>query len=139
MLDLHNKLMFPVIRWFRGTVTKTIGDSIMASFKSPEDALRAAIGMQQMLKKRKKEDKDLDIKIRIGMHTCQAIVEKGDVYAGDPIFQMPWYRKYVSLGGSHRYSIDSEAQRAFTNSIEKMGKADEILVTSATSRWLTGK
>ena len=112
MLDLHNKLMFPVIRWFRGTVTKTIGDSIMASFKSPEDALRAAIGMQQMLKKRKKEDKDLDIKIRIGMHTGQAIVEKGDVY-GDVV---------------------NVAAR-----IEKMGKADEILVTSATSRGLTGK
>lgn len=44
----------------------------------------------------------------------------------DPIFQMPWYRKYVNLGGSHRFSIDSEAQRAFTNMIQKMGKAGMI-------------
>lgn len=55
MLDLHNKLMFPVIRSFKGTVTKTIGDSIMASFRKPEDAVRAAIGMQQILDKRKQE------------------------------------------------------------------------------------
>lgn len=112
MLDLHNKLMFPVIRRFRGTVTKTIGDSIMASFKSPEDALRAAIGMQQILSKRKQEDEDLDIKIRIGMHTGKAIVEKGDVY-GDVV---------------------NVAAR-----IEKMGRGNEILVTSATFRGLTGK
>ncbi len=112
MLDLHNKLMFPVIRHYRGTVTKTIGDSIMASFKSPEDALRAAIGMQQILARHKQEDEDLDIKIRIGMHTGKAIVEKGDVY-GDVV---------------------NVAAR-----IEKLGRGDEILVTSATSRGLTGK
>jgi class 3 adenylate cyclase len=112
MLDLHNKLMFPVIRHYRGTVTKTIGDSIMASFKSPEDALRAAIGMQQILNKRKQEDEDLDIKIRIGMHTGKAIVEKGDVY-GDVV---------------------NVAAR-----IEKLGRGNDILVTSATSRGLTGK
>jgi class 3 adenylate cyclase len=112
MLDLHNKLMFPVIRRLRGTVTKTIGDSIMASFKSPEDALRAAIGMQQILTRHKEEHEDLDIKIRIGMHTGQAIVEKGDVY-GDVV---------------------NVASR-----IEKMGRGGEILITSATSRGLKGK
>ena len=112
MLDLHNKLMFPVIRHFRGTVTKTIGDSIMASFRKPEDAVRAAVGMQQMLNKRKQEDEDLNIKIRIGIHTGQAIVEKGDIF-GDVV---------------------NVASR-----IEKMGKGDQILVSSATSRGLTGK
>jgi hypothetical protein len=46
---------------------------------------------------------------------------------GDPVFKTPEYKKYVSLGGSHRYSIDSEAQKAFTewadsinNGIEKL-------------------
>ncbi len=45
---------------------------------------------------------------------------------GDPIFQTPEYKDYIAHGGGHRYSIDSEAQRAFTNSIEKMGKAGGI-------------
>jgi class 3 adenylate cyclase len=112
MLDLHNKLMFPVIRHFRGTVTKTIGDSIMASFRKPEDAVRAAVGMQQMLIRRKQEDEDLDIKIRIGIHTGQAIVEKGDIF-GDVV---------------------NVASR-----IEKMGSGGQILLSSATSRSLTGK
>jgi class 3 adenylate cyclase len=112
MLDLHNKLMFPVIKTFKGEVTKTIGDSIMASFRSPENAVRAAIGMQQMLNKRKQEDEDLDIKIRIGIHTGKAIVEKGDIF-GDVV---------------------NVASR-----IEKMGKGDQILLSSATSRGLTGK
>ncbi len=46
--------------------------------------------------------------------------------AGDPIFKTPEYKDYIAHGGGHRYSIDSEAQRAFTNSIEKMGKAGGI-------------
>jgi len=112
MLDLHNKLMFPVIRHFRGTVTKTIGDSIMASFPSPENAVRAAIGMQQILEQRREENEDLDIKIRIGIHTGKAIVEKGDIF-GDVV---------------------NVASR-----IEKMGRGDQILFSSATSRGLTGK
>ena len=112
MLDLHNKLMFPVIRHFRGTVTKTIGDSIMASFRKPEDAVRAAIGMQQILEKRRKEEEDLDIKIRIGIHTGKAIVERGDIF-GDMV---------------------NVASR-----IEKLGHGGQILLSSATSRGLTGK
>ncbi len=84
MLDLHNKLLFPVVTTFRGTVIKTIGDAIMASFKSPRDAIRAAIAMQQRLARSRKKDPDFDIKIRIGIHTGEAIVEAKDVY-GDMV------------------------------------------------------
>jgi len=41
----------------------------------------------------------------------------------DPIFKTPEYKDYIAHGGGHRYSIDSEAQRAFSQSMEKMGKA----------------
>ena len=42
LLDLHNKLLFPVVESYRGTLVKTIGDSIMASFRSPRAAVEAA-------------------------------------------------------------------------------------------------
>ena len=45
---------------------------------------------------------------------------------GDPIFQTPEYKDYIAHGGGHRFSIDSEAQRAFSAAIEKMGKAGGI-------------
>jgi len=80
MVDIHNRLAFPVIRHFNGRIIKTIGDSIMASFKYPEDALKAAVAIQQTLSKRRKEDKNFQLRVRIGIHTGEAIVESGDVF-----------------------------------------------------------
>jgi class 3 adenylate cyclase len=84
MLDRHNTLLFPVVEAFRGTVIKTIGDSIMASFKSPKDGVDAAIAMQQRLQKERKKDKGFKVHIRIGVHTGTAIVESNDVF-GDTV------------------------------------------------------
>jgi len=49
LLDRHNRLLFPVIRKFRGKIIKTLGDAIMASFTDPHMALRAGIAIQQRL------------------------------------------------------------------------------------------
>ncbi len=84
MVHCHNKLLFPAIEKFGGTIIKTIGDSIMARFNSPQQALYASIAMQQMLKKYSKEKEDFDIKIRIGLHSGKAFVETDDVY-GDVV------------------------------------------------------
>ncbi|MDH3973922.1 MAG: adenylate/guanylate cyclase domain-containing protein [Deltaproteobacteria bacterium] len=80
MVDRHNRLLFPVIKKFRGTIIKTIGDAIMASFKKPKKAVEAAIAMQQILEKERQSDDTFTLKIRIGIHTGSAIVEKNDVY-----------------------------------------------------------
>ncbi len=84
MVDRHNRILFPLIKKFRGRIVKTIGDSIMAMFKQPDDALLAAIAMQQAVRKEHLEDTGFEIKIRIGIHTGEAIVEQDDVY-GDVV------------------------------------------------------
>lgn len=84
MVDKHNRLLFPVIQHYRGKIIKTIGDSIMAMFNRPKDALRAAIGIQQVLERMREQDSNFAIHVRIGMHTGQAIVEPNDVY-GDVV------------------------------------------------------
>ena len=84
MVDQHNRLVFPVIKKFRGKVIKTIGDSVMASFSSPENALRAAIGIQQSLQDYRNKNKRFKLEIRIGMHTGKALIEKNDVF-GDTV------------------------------------------------------
>ena len=84
MVDQHNRLVFPVIKKFRGKVIKTIGDSVMASFSSPENALRAAIGIQQSLEDYRNKNKRFKLEIRIGMHTGKALIEKNDVF-GDTV------------------------------------------------------
>jgi class 3 adenylate cyclase len=106
MVDKHNRLLFPVIREYRGRVLKTIGDAIMASFRSPEDALKAAIGIQQALAHEREHNDNFYIKVRIGIHTGMAIVEHDDVF-GDVV---------------------NMASR-----IENEASGDEILVSEATA------
>ncbi|MGD8925028.1 MAG: adenylate/guanylate cyclase domain-containing protein, partial [Syntrophobacterales bacterium] len=84
MIDLHNRLISPVVKRYRGRIIKYIGDSIMASFKSPRNALRASIGIQQILEKRREEDKFFQLRVRIGIHTGKALVEDSDIY-GDTV------------------------------------------------------
>lgn len=84
MIDRHNKLLFPLVRKYHGTVVKTIGDAIMASFRKPDHALKAAIAMQQAMSKARARDLSFGIKIRIGVHTGEAIIEDNDVY-GDVV------------------------------------------------------
>ncbi len=84
MVDRHNRILFPLIRRFRGKVIKTIGDSVMAMFDQPEDALNAAIAIQQALQQTREEDRSFRIRVRIGLHTGEAIVEHNDVF-GDVV------------------------------------------------------
>ncbi|MBW2249203.1 MAG: adenylate/guanylate cyclase domain-containing protein [Deltaproteobacteria bacterium] len=84
MVDYHNRLIFPVIKKFKGKIIKTIGDAIMASFSKSEQAVKAAIAIQQMLQKTRRQDKNFGLKVRIGIHTGKAIVEHSDVF-GDVV------------------------------------------------------
>jgi class 3 adenylate cyclase len=107
MVDRHNRLIFPVIRHFGGKVVKTIGDAIMASFRGPEQALNAAMAIQQVLERERNRDRYFKLRIRIGVHTGQAIVEKGDIF-GDTV---------------------NVAAR-----VESKGKGDEIVVSGSTAQ-----
>ncbi len=84
MVDHHNRLVFPVIKGFHGKVIKTIGDAVMASFKRPEHALRAAIGIQQVLHRAREGGEGFCCSDRIGIHTGTGIVERDDVF-GDVV------------------------------------------------------
>lgn len=66
-----------------GTLIKTIGDEIMCTFASAEDALQAACGMQNAVEKHRFEG-DCPMHIRIGFHYGDVICEEGDVF-GDTV------------------------------------------------------
>ncbi len=109
MVDRHNRLVFPVIKKFKGRVVKTIGDGLMVTFKRPNDALNAAIGIQQILRKMRDVDRSFHAKVRLGVHTGMAIVEQNDVF-GDVV---------------------NVAKR-----VEGFGEANEIVLSSATAELL---
>jgi class 3 adenylate cyclase len=85
MVEDHNRVLFPVIERNDGRVVKTIGDAIMARFDKAENALRAAIGMQQALAAHNQNrGPNQQIHIRIGVHSGLGLVKNGDVY-GDVV------------------------------------------------------
>ena len=112
MVDQHNRVVFPVIRQYRGRIVKTIGDSVMAFFKDPEKAVQASIGIQQAIEALRMQDKKFKMRIRIGVHTGNAIVEQKDVF-GDAV---------------------NVAAR-----VESFAKGDEILVSGATAKRVSNK
>ncbi len=106
MVDHHNRLLFPIIKKYNGRIIKTIGDAIMASFKKPGNAVKAAMAMQQVLERERRHYKRSILKVRIGIHTGRAIIEQQDVF-GDMV---------------------NVAAR-----VEGCAKGSEILVSSATA------
>jgi len=73
-----NARLGPIIRSNNGFINQYLGDSIMAIFpENPEDALRAAIGMQKEVHELNKERKEaglIPIRAGIGMHTGSLIM-----------------------------------------------------------------
>ncbi len=85
MLQKHNDILFPIIREHGGTVIKTIGDAVMASFDDPQDAVRSAIAIQKRLKDYNLHvEKSKRIHIRIGMNMGK-VLRDGDDLFGDAV------------------------------------------------------
>ncbi|MBP8625652.1 MAG: hypothetical protein KBE27_02150 [Syntrophorhabdaceae bacterium] len=85
MLGRHYNIARSIFSRFNGNVLKFIGDSIMASFIDPTDALRAAVTLQQKTLIHNRRRKGIiPIHIRVGIHYGEVIVEQGDIY-GDVV------------------------------------------------------
>lgn len=85
MLRKHQDLASQPIIEHGGAVVKVLGDSVMAYFTEPGEALKAAVKIQQKFQ-RNNNGKELknQIRVRIGLHYGEGIVEKGDIY-GDVV------------------------------------------------------
>ena len=81
MMQRHYDMLFPLIKQHEGTIVKTVGDSIMASFDDPYNAVQAAIEMQRELSNYNSNlpSEEL-IRIRIGVNFGKGIIEDSDVY-----------------------------------------------------------
>ncbi len=118
-----------------GTVIKTIGDEIMCTFPSAEQAVMASMGMQEGV------DEDLPhrnpntpttLTIRVGLHHGPAILESGDVF-GDAV-NLAARMAGLAKGGQIITTSETADQlgpalRASTRHLDRIsvkGKAEEI-------------
>ncbi|MDX1405881.1 MAG: adenylate/guanylate cyclase domain-containing protein [Woeseiaceae bacterium] len=66
---------------FDGTVIKTIGDEVMSTFPTVDDAMGAAAQMQSRISAESEEDEDrIPVSIRIGCHFGPVVQEQNDIF-----------------------------------------------------------
>jgi predicted ATPase/class 3 adenylate cyclase len=80
VLEEHRRVIRATFASMNGIEVSTGGDSFFAVFPSPTDALTAAAAIQRSLAERQL-GRELPIRVRIGLHTGQA-VRVGDDYVG---------------------------------------------------------
>jgi len=82
-IQLHNRLLGPVVEQHRGKVIKFIGDAIMASFATSDEGVAAAIQMQYKLAAHnhtvtRPDDK---IYVRIGLHSESTAISSSGAFS----------------------------------------------------------
>ncbi len=65
---------------FNGTVIKTIGDEVMSTFPTVEEAMGAAVMMQKRISADNKQEGRIPVSIRIGCHFGPVVQEQNDIF-----------------------------------------------------------
>ena len=81
MLQSHQDIVTTPVIEHAGLVVKTLGDSVMAYFTDPKEALKSAIKIQQALERYNiKKDQNDQIHVRVGIHFGEGIIEDQDIF-----------------------------------------------------------
>lgn len=76
----HNKCVRDALERFDGHEVKHTGDGIMATFKTPTDAVNATVQIQQEIDLFSREKPELTFEVRIGLHVGEAVAEENDYF-----------------------------------------------------------
>jgi class 3 adenylate cyclase len=74
------EVMKEATQQFNGTVIKTIGDEVMATFPTVDEAMSAAITMQAKITADNKQEGRIAVSIRIGCHFGPVVQEQNDIF-----------------------------------------------------------
>jgi class 3 adenylate cyclase/tetratricopeptide (TPR) repeat protein len=77
----HHDLVTPIVLQHHGKVIKTVGDAVMASFETAEQALDCAMEIQyKLLEARSHNTKEAIPQTKISLHYGQGLIETNDIY-----------------------------------------------------------
>ena len=65
---------------FNGTVIKTIGDEVMSTFPTVDEAMGAAVMMQSRITADSKKENGIPVSIRVGCHFGPVVQEQNDIF-----------------------------------------------------------
>jgi class 3 adenylate cyclase len=76
LVRAHFSVLHEIVAAEHGAVVKTIGDAVMATFHSPDQAMAAALKMREAMRELNAERGSEDLQLKIGIHEgpCLAVV-----------------------------------------------------------------
>lgn len=80
LLRQHNEIVRDQVRVHRGFEVKAQGDGFMLAFASPRDGVECSIAIQRALAVRVDAGTSEPIRVRMGLHTGEAIRERDDFF-----------------------------------------------------------
>lgn len=85
MLREHDELLLPIVARFGGRRVKSIGDALLVVFRSPTDAVRCGMAMQDGLTEYNR-DRPLEqaLHVRVALNLGEVRLEAGDIF-GEPV------------------------------------------------------
>jgi class 3 adenylate cyclase len=80
VLRAHNDIVRKALRKYGGNEIKSQGDGFMLAFPSARRALMCAVAIQQEIDRHGRAHPQEGVRVRIGLHTGEAIAEGGDLF-----------------------------------------------------------
>ena len=117
---------------FGGTVIKTIGDEVMSTFASVDEAMSAAVLMQKRIAADNKKDDRIPVSIRIGCHFGPVVQEQNDIFGAavhtaNRMTSQAKARQIVISGGTvEKMTPDLQKQTRQIDVATVRGKIDEV-------------
>jgi len=114
---------------FNGTVIKTIGDEVMSTFPTVDDAMGAASQMQNLISS---GDEDIPVSIRIGCHYGPVVQEQNDIFgaavhtANRMTSQAKSKQVIISGSSVKKMSTDWQKQTRQIDVATVRGRVDEV-------------
>jgi len=117
---------------YNGTVIKTIGDEVMSTFPTVEDAMGAAVMMQSRISADNKRDDRIAVSIRIGCHYGPVVQEQNDIFGAavhtaNRMTSQAKARQIIISGGTvEKMSPELKRQTRQIDVATVRGKLDEV-------------
>ena len=126
------EIMKDATHQYHGTVIKTIGDEVMSTFPTVEEAMGAAVTMQTRISAESKEEYKIPVSIRIGCHFGPVVQEQNDIFgaavhtANRMTSQAKAKQIVISGGTVEKMNADLKKQTRQIDVATVRGKLDEV-------------
>jgi adenylate cyclase len=117
---------------FNGTVIKTIGDEVMSTFPTVDEAMGAAVMMQTRITADNRQEGRIPVSIRIGCHYGPVVQEQNDIFgaavhtANRMTSQAKAKQVIISGGSVEKMNPDLRKQTRQIDVATVRGKLDEV-------------